>query len=301
MCLTIAYNALLYEAAFIQELLRQYQLLLEQIIDRPHENILHYSLLTDEARKILPDPAQPLLKQWKQSIPDIITEQALNRPEATAVVDGQTQWSYADIEAVSNRIANYLVGVGLQERDVVAVFAAREASLVASILGILKAGAAFMILDPSYPYGRLHKKLTISQPKAFLHLPGAGALPAELEQFLSSKGLHYLSVPQTPTALPEPLAQLPATHPAVALSPEHLAYVAFTSGSTGEPKGILGTHLPLAHFFPWHIQKFGLQPSDNFSMLSGLSHDPILRDMFTPLCLGATLFVPPQSSLYDSE
>lgn len=300
-CLTIAYNALLYEASFIQELLRQYQLLLEQIIAHPGHNILQYSLLTEEARKRLPDPAQPLIKQWSQSIPDFITEQALNRPEATAVVDGQTQWSYADLETLSNRIANYLVSVGLQERDVVAVYASREASMVASILGILKAGAAFMILDPGYPYGRLLKQLTIGQPKAFLHIEGAGTLPAELEQFLNSQALHYLKVPNLLAALPEPLAQVPTTHPAVTISPAHLAYIAFTSGSTGEPKGILGTHLPLAHFFPWHIQQFGLQRSDNFSMLSGLSHDPILRDMFTPLCLGATLFIPRQSSLFDSE
>jgi non-ribosomal peptide synthetase component F len=67
------------------------------------------------------------------------------------------------------------------------------------------------------------------------------------------------------------------------------AYVAFTSGSTGTPKGIVGTHAPLSHFLDWHTRHFGLEERDRFSLLSGLSHDPLLRDVFTPLWLGATL------------
>lgn len=71
-----------------------------------------------------------------------------------------------------------------------------------------------------------------------------------------------------------------------------MAYLAFTSGSTGKPKGIVGTHRPLSHFLQWHIDTFALTKDDRFSMLSGLSHDPLLRDIFTPLWLGATLYIP---------
>jgi non-ribosomal peptide synthetase component F len=66
----------------------------------------------------------------------------------------------------------------------------------------------------------------------------------------------------------------------------------FTSGTTGDPKCILGTHRPLSHFIDWHVGEFGLRPADRFSMLSGLAHDPLLRDIFTPLWLGATLCIP---------
>ncbi|HEY0604992.1 MAG TPA: AMP-binding protein, partial [Herpetosiphonaceae bacterium] len=80
--------------------------------------------------------------------------------------------------------------------------------------------------------------------------------------------------------------------PSVTVNPEDLAYVAFTSGSTGAPKAILGTHRPLAHFLDWQAGTFGLTSGDRFSMLSGLAHDPLLRDVFAPLTIGATLCIP---------
>ncbi len=77
--------------------------------------------------------------------------------------------------------------------------------------------------------------------------------------------------------------------------PDAPAWIAFTSGSTGEPKGIVGTHRPLSHFLAWHQETFGLGEGDRFSLLSGLAHDPLLRDLFTPLWVGGELRVPRRS------
>src|SRR5205085_7760127 len=79
------------------------------------------------------------------------------------------------------------------------------------------------------------------------------------------------------------------------------AYVAFTSGSTGAPKAIIGTHGPISHFIKWHVETFGLSERDGFSMLSGLSHDPLQRDMFTALSVGGRLLIPSEEEMSSGE
>src|SRR5437763_470858 len=81
--------------------------------------------------------------------------------------------------------------------------------------------------------------------------------------------------------------------PAIAIGPDDLACVSFTSGSTGKPKGVLGKHGALSHFNPWLVETFELKETDRFSVFSSLSHDPLQRDIFTPLMYGASVFFPP--------
>src|SRR6201999_3373365 len=84
----------------------------------------------------------------------------------------------------------------------------------------------------------------------------------------------------------------PDTDPGVELGPSDIACLTFTSGSTGVPKGVLGRHGPLTHFTPWQALEFGLGETDRFTMFSGLAHDPLQRDIFTPVQLGAALCIP---------
>ena len=88
------------------------------------------------------------------------------------------------------------------------------------------------------------------------------------------------------------LQQQSPDKPAIEVGPDDLAYIAFTSGSTGRPKAVRGRHGPLSHFIPWQAQTFNLGSTDRFSMLSGLSHDPLQRDIFTALAIGASLYIP---------
>ena len=76
------------------------------------------------------------------------------------------------------------------------------------------------------------------------------------------------------------------------VGPDDTAYLAFTSGTTGKQKAVVGTHRPLSHFLKWHVETWGLASSDRFALLSGLGHDPLLRDLFTPWWIGATLCIP---------
>jgi amino acid adenylation domain-containing protein len=290
----LVYNADLFAPARMAEMLNQFEHLLSQIVTNPGKGIVSYSLVTPTARDLLPDPTTPLRCEPGEAIHAYLSRQTRAIPDRLAVVDKQGAWTYGQLEARSNQLANYLRDNGIQPQDLVAVYGQRSASLVWAVLGILKAGAAFVILDPAYPAARIVDCLRLARPRAWLQLEGAGQLPGALQEFVAtlphaSRLVLSNSMGETDAS---PLADHSMDDPGVAVDPDDVAYLAFTSGSTGKPKGILGTHGPLPHFLRWHGRTFGLDASDRFSMLSGLGHDPLLRDILAPLSLGATLCIP---------
>ncbi|MGI9174867.1 MAG: non-ribosomal peptide synthetase, partial [Rhodothermales bacterium] len=285
--LDVVYSADLFESERMEELLRQYRRLLEQVVEKPETAIDDFSLVTKAARAVLPDPTQTLFAEWKGSVAERLTCQARQRPDQTAVVGARVRWSYAELEARSNRLAHYLGEQGLGPGDTVAIYAHRSAAFVEAVLGVHKAGAAFLLLDPAYPAARLIEYLRQAQPSGWFHLAAAGDPPGVLASFVQDQCRVRLSLPAD-----EALADLPTHPPDVRIEPDAVAYVTFTSGSTGKPKGIVATHRPLGHFLDWHTDAFGFGPADRFSLLSGLAHDPLLRDLFAPLWAGATLCIP---------
>jgi len=242
----------------------------------------------------LPDPTLPLTSFWRDAVHKDFSDQAFRRPQNAAVIDSRGSWSYGELESLSNQLANFLHDHGVCSEEVVAIYADRNAELVAALLGVLKAGAAFLILDSAYPADNLARRARLARCRAWLSVGNGGKLPDALEQLakapecrcklslLGNDALHGIAT----------LKKYPARLPRVTIDPDGLAYVAFTSGSTGKPRGIMGTHRPLPHFIGWQAQTFELTENDRFSMLSGLSHDPLLRDIFTPLYLGAAICIP---------
>jgi amino acid adenylation domain-containing protein len=295
--LELVYNADLFEQERMAEMLRQYNHLLSQIVGQPDEKIDNFSLVTPKACHILPDPALELPAQAAHPVHELFSEQARRVPDRLALRDINRDWTYEELHVRSNQLANCLRASGIESNDVVAVYGHRSASLVWALLGILKAGAAFVILDPAYPALRLKHCLSIAKPRGLIHMEEAGSLPDDLENSINTlPERRRIVLPQVASASTT-IMQYPAAEPDVVVGPDDTAYVAFTSGSTGVPKGIIGTHRPLAHFINWHIKTFGLQETDRFSLLSGISHDPLLREIFTPLSLGATLCIPDQESI----
>ena len=284
----LVYNADLFDAARMEDLLDQLDAFLDQALDRPDEPIGAISLVTAAARAVLPDPTAPLPAIWSGAVHERFAERARQHPDRPAVSDCDGVWSYGDLEAAANRLSAWLHGRGVMQGDRVAVYAHRSAPLALALLGALKAGAAFTILDPAYPAARLTEILVAAAPRGFLRLEAAGALPGALEEWLRSSGCPALELPRD---------GLPGGSPGRSAGPDDPAWMSFTSGSTGVPKGVLGSHRPLSHFIAWHSERFGLAETDRFSLLSGLAHDPLLRDLFTPLCLGAVLAIPQPEEL----
>ncbi|HVK99262.1 MAG TPA: non-ribosomal peptide synthetase, partial [Dongiaceae bacterium] len=177
----------------------------------------------------------------------------------------------------------------------VVVLAERSPALVASLLGVLRAGATFSVLDTAYPAERLSTYIQQLRPKALLNASAADhPLLAALNPVLDEFGCEQQWLVADAFAKPA-TARVPERHDL-----QRRAYVAFTSGTTGVPKGIVGRFEPVAHFVDWYIEHYQVTTQDTFSLLSGLAHDPLLRDIFVPLAAGACLAIPEQRLLADS-
>ena len=134
----------------------------------------------------------------------------------------------------------------------------------------------------------------IVRPQGLIQTQEAGLLPERLQEYLQTRPdcVHFVLSSRLVDEVRYPREVFSSEHSHVEIGPDDLAYISFTSGSTGEPKGVLGRHGSLTHFLPWQTQAFGLREDDRFSMLSGLAHDPLQRDIFTPFWLGATIDIP---------
>lgn len=303
--LKTVYRTELFTHARISEMLAQYRLLLQKIAAAPAEPIERHELVTDAARARLPDPRQPLPARPWRAIHQLIAARASDISDRIALSDQDRSWTYGELETASNAVASRLRHLGIGPGDVVAIFGKRSAGHAIAILGILKADAAFVILEPAYPAARLIACLRLAKPRGWISLDASGAseagetggLPEELASFLDWQTLKAcLCLPcERGTGGDEPPGILET--PEAGISPDNLAYLAFTSGTTGIPRAIEGLHAPLSHFVYWHITTFGLSAADRFSCVSGLSHDPLLRDILTPLALGATVYVPTTEDL----
>ncbi len=283
--LTCHYKRALFSPACIKHLLRQYVFLLEQIAGNPQLPCSAYSL-----RLNIPDEGTGDLTPrycWIGSVQDIFREQALRRPDAPAIIEADQQWTYRDVLGDSATLAQMLVRQGIRQGDVVGIVAARRASLAISMLGVLQAGAAFSILNPEYPAARICLLIDILKPACVLFAGERSMFDAQLVELIESVS-RCVYVPVARRAI-EPGA-LDFTPPPV--EPQQLACVTFTSGTTGIPKAVAGTHIGLAGYLSWVPQWLRLSQDDRFSMLSGLGHDPLQRDVFSALCIGATLAIP---------
>ncbi|HEY0512098.1 MAG TPA: amino acid adenylation domain-containing protein, partial [Thermoanaerobaculia bacterium] len=302
----LVYNADLFDAARMEELLRQYRTVLERAALEPDVRVREISLVTAEGAAILPDPLQPLGAEWRGAVHELFLAEARRHPERLAVTDPQGSWSYGELADAAGRLAAHLRAAGLEPGDRVAIWAHRSAPVAWAVMATLAAGGAFVMLDPAYPAARLVEILRLAAPQAWLALADAGAVPGEVEALLAGweaegRLLGRAVLPgggPVSAGVADLLAALPSPMEPVATGPTDLAFVAFTSGSTGVPKGILGLHGPLSHFLPWQRERFGLDREDRYSLLSGLAHDPLQRDLFTALCTGATLCAPDPEEIF---
>jgi len=236
----------------------------------------------------LPNPTQNLPFRWCGAIHDSFEQQVEQVPGKLAIAFQDTTLNYQQLNELSNRISHYLLEHNL-ERERVAIYASPSPFLVVALLGVLKAGASFMVLNKLYPVSQLLRYCRLATPKALISLEVAGELPQALQKIAPRVHLH---LPHQVHQIEDLLNQYSKVNARRFIAHDQLAYIVFTSGSTGIPNGVVGTHSPVTHFIAWQIRTFGLHKEDRFSHLASIAHDTLLRDVFTPLSLGATIYMP---------
>ncbi|UZE89389.1 amino acid adenylation domain-containing protein [Pseudomonas viciae] len=255
--------------------------LLDAMLDDAHQALATLPLLDDSQRQQLLEtfnPANIALDESPSRFPHVVFEaQASRTPDAVALVCAGQSLSYAELNTQANRIAHALIALGVQPDDTVGLCARRSAQMVIGLLGILKAGAAYVPLDPQYPAQRLAHMLADSKPRALVRQQGLDELP--LPQGLATLELGSAA-----------LLQVPEHNPSVtALGFGHLAYVIYTSGSTGLPKGVMVEHRGLRNLLDWYLEDLAFDAGDAVLLASSYNFDLTQKNILAPLLVGATL------------
>ena len=276
----------LFDRATIQALAGRLTGLLHQAADHPRDPMTSLEILS-------PGERRQLLHQWNDTVrpvalttlPELFGQQAARAPDAPAVVSGDVTLSYAELDERANRLARHLASLGAGRGALVAVALERSADLVAALLGVLKAGAAYLPLDPAYPAQRLHYMLTDARPAALLTTTGtlpATALPPGLPVIT-------LDDPAIEAELTGLLGGPLEAEEAAPAGPRDAAYLIYTSGSTGRPKGVVVEHAGIVNRLAWMQDEYRLSAGERVLQKTPFGFDVSVWEFFWPLITGACL------------
>ncbi|RYD94739.1 MAG: amino acid adenylation domain-containing protein, partial [Sphingobacteriales bacterium] len=274
------YNLGLWRLPTMQRRMQEYVALYEQLVANP-------SLKLPDIELILPADLRSIRASWRQDIRPYplkqlslhgLIEAAVDRyPDHTALIVGDQQLSYKQMDEMANRLAHFLIQQGVGAEQLVPIMLDRSFEMVIAINAVLKAGAAYLPLDPEHPADRI--EYIVHEARARWVLTKAAyvaQLPADVQCL-------------TMEDAPERLAQLPLTRPGLVIAPEQLAYVIYTSGSTGKPKGVMNEHQAVCNHMLWMQQQFALTTADKILQKTPYTFDVSLWELFLPLMCGAQL------------
>jgi len=290
--LEAAYNRDLYDPGRIEELLGSYVHLLGDLLGAQCPAVGDASSRSDASR--LPGWSTPLSSEVAAS-PGLVEQvRAIgqDRPDQVVVEHGDCRLSYAEVLRGADAISDVLRATGVSAGDAVAVLAERTAILPSVLLGVLSTGARWVVLEPDLPQPVLDRRLGLLQPRALIWC-GQDRSAAPAESVLPVVDARH-AIAEAP---PAPAAGV--TAPAADVAAAQRGYLSLTSGTTGEPKAVRTSEAPLVHFVNWYRAAFGLSTGDRFALLGGVAHDPLLRELFTPLTCGGRLVIPRDRHLLD--
>lgn len=280
--LTLRYQTDLFQRETVERLLSSFKTLLQRIIVEPNAAIGRLEILPEEERR-------RILVDWNQTkavyprdvlLHQPFEDQAVRTPDAVAVEFEDQTLTYAQLNARANQMAHYLIGTGIQPGTMVGICMERSLEMVIAIYGTLKAGAAYVPIEPTYPANRIAWMVEDSQvPLLLVQEAGLDTLP--------ETGARVVAV----DAEWATIARQPDTNPNIAISPDSQAYMIYTSGSTGLPKGAMVSHRAIVNQLYWVLETFPLTTDDVVIQKAPFTFDASLWEFNTPLYTGAKLLV----------
>ncbi|OSX98878.1 non-ribosomal peptide synthetase [Bacillus mycoides] len=273
---TFEYNKDLFNATTIERMAGHFEKWLHEVSHYPQNPLHSLSMLSEPERTLL-------LETWNDTVMEMppqglicdrFEEQVAKRPEAIAVVDQTKDWTYGELDAQANQLANVLQRKGVAPESVVGVYLPRSAELMVSLLGILKAGGAYVVLDPLYPKSRLEYMIEDAGIQFVVTAEGQEGLFEQVEMVR----LEELTVESV-------------IAPTRQINPENLAYIVYTSGSTGKPKGVMIEYRSLMNMVSWHQEVYRITAEDRATQIAGIAFDSAVQEIWPYLTAGAALYL----------
>ncbi|MDZ4813130.1 MAG: amino acid adenylation domain-containing protein, partial [Pseudomonadota bacterium] len=281
------YNTDLFNVRTIERWLELYLALLGEVIDSPHASIsrlLQHTL----AERLTKSTTGEAVHVASSDLFERIDASSAAQPDAIAMRSVDGALTYTQLSARIAAIASRLLALGVRKGDKVAVYLDRSCDMAAAVIAVMRAGAVFVPLDTSYP--RDHIDYTLSDSGAAVVI-SSGALCDDLPEFYG----FVLNVDAIPASI---MAAERVAYPV--LDDDDFAYLLYTSGSTGQPRGVLITHAAFANLCDWYIRFCEMNSSSKVLLMIPIGFDASIKNIFCPLMAGASLVLS-RPDLFDPD
>jgi amino acid adenylation domain-containing protein len=296
----VIYSADLFDEATISRMMWHFQTLLESIVKNPEQRIAHLQYLSEQERDYLLVECNKTAANYPQSlcVHQLFELHAQQAPDAVALVFGDERVTYRELNLRSNQLARYLQKIGVGAEVLVGLGCGRSIELIVGMLAVLKAGGAYLILDPNYPVARSHFAIEDAQLSVLL----------TQQQWVEDLREAKLSRRESPNVQIicldtdwAMISQEIADNPTSTATAENLAYAIYTSGSTGKPKAVEIERGSLLNLVFWHQNEFGVSAGDRAAQIGAIAFDACGWEIWPYLAAGASIYFPEDEIRRDPE